>query len=63
MDEPKNRGQAQKQANQTGDMPGRSGEARDPNRPIDPETGEKEPLPPRFPEDEAPEEPVEEPPV
>lgn len=39
---------------------GRSAEARDPNRPIDPETGEKMPLPDRHPDrsdEEAPESP------
>lgn len=39
---------------------GRSDEARDPNRPIDPETGEKEGLGPR---DEPVEEPAPETPV
>lgn len=60
MDEPRNRGQEGKDKDKHENR-GRSDEARDPNRPVDPVTGEKEGLGPRTPEDEGDTGTVEEP--
>jgi len=59
----KNQGQAKKAEQADKENMGRSAEARDPDRPVDPVTGEKMPLPPRYPDrpDDELEEPLEEP--